>query len=320
MISHRAVFLDAGSMGEDLRLEPLTALLPKLALYPRTASDQVHERIDEARIVIVNKVKLGRTQIESAKSLELIVLAATGSDNVDIMAAADNGVTVCNVTGYSIHSVPQHALTLMLMLATRISQYAHDVKNGAWIKAAHFALLHHPISELRGKKLAIVGYGNLGRQLEKLVSPFEMDVVLCNLPGRPVKTERVNLDDALASADFISLHCPLSADTENMISRHEFERMKSGAFLINTARGQLVDEQALAQALKNREIAGAGIDVLSHEPPPADHPLLDPEIPNLILTPHNAWGSLESREQLLQGIIKNIEAFAAGKPVNVVRR
>lgn len=319
MIDYKSVFLDAGSMGEDISVLPLQRLLPELRLYAHTAADEVNKRIREARIIIVNKVKLGKSHFESAKSLELIVLAATGSDNIDIRAAADHGITVCNVKGYSIHSVPQHALTLMLMLATRISQYASDVRDGEWTKSKHFAMLNHPISELRGKTLVIVGYGSLGRQLEKLVAPFEMDVVLCNIPGRPRQTDRIEFNDALEAADFISLHCPLSDHTEKMIALPQLKRMKPTACLINTARGQLVDEQALARALKTAEIAGAGIDVLSHEPPPADHPLLDVDIPNLILTPHNAWGSLESRQQLLEGMIENIKCFASGKPVNVVR-
>jgi glycerate dehydrogenase len=319
MINDKAVFLDAGSMGEDLSLRPLAAVLPQLTLYPGTAAGEVAQRISDARIILVNKVKLGRAEFEAAKQLQLIVLAATGSDNIDIRAASDQGITVCNVTGYSIHSVPQHALTLMLMLATRISQYAADVRQGKWTDAAHFAMLNHPICELKGKNLVIVGYGSLGRQLEKLVAPFGMNVYLCNIPGRPKQPGRIEFDDALSRADFLSLHCPLSPDTNKMMSRQQFQRMKPTACLINTARGQLVDEQALAQALKTAEIAGAGIDVLSQEPPPADHPLLDPGIPNLILTPHNAWGSLESRQQLLEGMINNINCFLQGRAVNVIR-
>ena len=318
IINHQAVFLDAGSMGDDLPLTPLQTLLPRLTLYSHSGPDDVNERINDARIIIVNKVKLGYPHFSRAKKLKLIVLAATGSDNIDIRAAAEHGITVCNVKGYSIHSVPQHALTLMLMLATRLFQYATDVKDGEWTAAKHFTMLHHSITELRGKTLVIVGYGNLGRQLEKLIAPFEMNVVLCNLPGRPKRAGRIEFDEAIAKADFISLHCPLSVDTEKMIAGPEFERMKSSAFLINTARGQLVDEAALALALKSAQIAGAGIDVLSHEPPPEDHPLLDPGIPNLILTPHNAWGSLESRRQLLDGMIENIKAFSSGKAVNVI--
>ncbi len=319
LLDGQAVFLDAGSMGEDISLSPLSSLLPQLILYSHTGDDQVKQRISEAQIIIVNKVKLGQSHFESAKSLKLIVLAATGSDNIDIRAASEHGITVCNVKNYSIHSVPQHALTLMLMLATRIPKYVDDVKHGAWTKAKHFAMLNHSITELRGKTLVIVGYGSLGRQLEKLVAPFEMQIVLCNMPGRPRRADRIEFHDALAVADFISLHCPLSADTQKIISAQAFKRMKPTAFLINTARGQLVDEPALAKALKNGEIAGAGVDVLSHEPPAADHALLDPAIPNLILTPHNAWGSLESRQQLLEGMIDNIKSFAGGKAVNVVK-
>ena len=318
MINQKTVFLDAGSMGEDLSLAPLHKLLSNLTLHSHTSNDDVQQRLKAARIVLVNKVKLGKSHFEVAKDLKLIVLAATGSDNIDIKAAADHGITVCNVKGYSVNSVPQHALTLMLMLATRISQYAADVKDGHWTHAKHFAMLNHSISELKGKTLVIVGYGSLGQRLEKLVAAFEMEVVLCNIPGRPKQAGRVDFDQALACADFISLHCPLSTATDKMISTAQFKRMKSTAFLINTARGQLVDEKALAQALKNNEIAGAGIDVLSQEPPAADHPLLDADIVNLILTPHNAWGALESRQQLLEGMIENIKCFVDGNAINVV--
>ena len=318
MINQAAVFLDAGSMGDDLSLAPLQALLPQLKLHSHTHGNEIKQRIKDAQIIIVNKVKLGKVHFEAAKQLKLIVLAATGSDNIDVKAAADLGITVCNVKGYSIHSVPQHALTMMLMLATRISQYANDVKHGEWTKAKHFAMLNHPISELRGKTLVIVGYGSLGQQLEKLIAPFEMNVVLCNIPGRPKQANRLDFDLALASADFLSLHCPLSTETNKMIAQPQFERMKSSAFLINTARGQLVDETDLAQALKTAQIAGAGIDVLSQEPPGVDHPLLDAQIPNLILTPHNAWGSLESRQQLLEGMINNIKCFTGGQAINVI--
>lgn len=318
MIHDKAVFLDAGSMGHDLSLSPLESLLPNLNLYSHTAAGEVAQRISGATIILVNKVKLGRAEMESASHLRLIVLAATGSDNVDVRAASDLGITVCNVRGYSVHSVPQHALTLMLMLATRIPHYAADVSHGKWTGAAHFAMLDHPICELKGKNLLIVGYGALGRQLEKLVAPFDMNVLLCNIPGRPQQAGRIAFDEALTRADFISLHCPLSPETNKMMAMPQFQRMKSTACLVNTARGQLIDEPALANALRSAELAGAGIDVLSQEPPPADHPLLCPDIPNLILTPHNAWGSLESRRQLLEGMIGNINSFFRGKPINVI--
>ena len=319
MINHSAVFLDAGSMGDDLPLTCLNELLPNLVCYPHTSVEDVGQRIADAQIIIVNKVKLGEAQFDEAKNLKLIVLTATGSDNIDIAAAARKGITVCNVKGYSVYSVPQHALTLMLMLATRVHQYTEDVSRGHWSKANHFSLLNHPITELKDKSLAIVGYGTLGQQLEQLVKPFAMRILLCNIPGRPEQNGRIDFQQALVDADFVSLHCPLTAQTQSMIGESEFKRMKSTACLINTARGQLVDEQALASALKSGQIAGAGIDVLSQEPPPLDHPLLDHEIPNLILTPHNAWGSIESRQELLKGVVANITHFVEGQPVNVLK-
>ena len=319
MFEQKSVFLDAGSMGEDLSLQPLRSLLADLDIFDHTSADQINQRIAGAELIIVNKVKLGVEHFNTNPNLKLICLTATGSDNIDIKAAEEHGITVCNITGYSVNSVPQHALALMLMLATRVNNYVNDVRTEIWSKANHFTLLHHPIIELKGKTLGIAGYGTLGKQLHKLVEPFQMRVLLCNLPGRETMTDRLDLHRLLPEVDFLSLHCPLTSETNQMLAAEEFKLMKSTAFLVNTARGQLVDESALAQALKQGEIAGAAIDVLSEEPPPTDHPLLDPNIPNLIVTPHNAWGSIESRTKLLQILIANIKGFFQGEPQNIVR-
>ncbi len=319
VLEQKAVFLDAGSMGSDLSLDSLHSLLIDIEIYDHTKVDLVNERIADVEIIIVNKVKLGAENFKTNPNLKLICLTATGSDNVDVKAANEYGITVCNITGYSVNSVPQHALTLMLMLATRANDYIGEVRAGAWSKASHFTLLHHQIIELRGKKLGIAGYGTLGKQLHKLVEPFEMQVLLCNLPGREAKADRLDLHELLPQVDFLSLHCPLTPQTEKMLSQEEFKVMKSTAFLINTARGQLVDEVALVQALCKSDIAGAAVDVLSQEPPDFDHPLLDAKIPNLIVTPHNAWGSIESRTKLLEILIANIKGFFQGKPQNVVQ-
>ncbi len=319
MLSIKAVFLDAGTMGEDISLFPLKSLLADLDIYDHTSADRISERIADAELIIVNKVKLNADHFKTSSRLKLICLTATGSDNIDVKTANEYGITVCNITGYSANSVPQHALTLMLMLATRVNDYVSDVRAGQWSSSNHFTLLNHAIIELNGKTLGIAGYGTLGRQLQRLVEPFDMQVLLCNLPGRPVDKSRLALPELLERADFLSLHCPLTPQTHAMLGESEFKLMKSSAFLINTARGQLINESALAKALKQGEISGAAIDVLSQEPPPADHPLLDPEIPNLILTPHNAWGSIESRTKLLEILIANIKGFFDGKPQNVVK-
>ena len=319
MLNQTAVFLDAGSMGGDISLSPLIDLLPNLEIHSHTPAGDVNTRINDAEIVIVNKVKLNKSHFNSAQNLKLICLTATGSDNIDINAAKEHGITVCNIKGYSVDSVPQHALTLMLMLATQIHQYLGDIKKGRWSDADHFSLLNHPISELKGKTLGIAGYGTLGKRLEALVTPFDMKILLCNLPGRPKQSGRMDLAELLPQVDFLSLHCPLTPQTEKMLNKEQFILMKPTAFLINTARGQLVDEYALAKALLNGDIAGAGIDVLSQEPPPENHPLLNPDIPNLIVTPHNAWGSIESRDKLLNILIANITGFFNSKPQNVVQ-
>jgi len=318
MLKQAAVFLDAGSMGEDISLNSLLELLPNLNIISHTSADQVVSRLEGVEVVIVNKVNLDERHFQSAPHLKLICLTATGSDNIDINAANKRGITVCNIKGYSVDSVPQHAFTLMLMLTTQAHQYINDVKKGLWSKADHFSLLHHPITEIKGKTLGIAGYGTLGKRLEKIVEPFDMQVLLCNLPGREKQSGRLDLPELLPQVDFLSLHCPLTDQTEKMLAKDEFRLMKSSSFLINTARGQLVDEYDLAQALQNGELAGAGIDVFSQEPPPVDHPLLNPDIPNLIVTPHNAWGSIESRKKLLNILMTNIECFFLGQPQNVV--
>ncbi|MDX1804375.1 MAG: D-2-hydroxyacid dehydrogenase [Alcanivorax sp.] len=316
----QGVFLDADTLNPDqLDLSALRALLPRWQFHGRTAPEQRLARLAGCQVAITNKVVLDAEVLSQAPALRLICICATGTNNVDLAAARSCGITVCNVSGYAGASVVQHTLALMLSLATRCHQYAADVRAGEWSRAGQFCLLTHPVMELAGKTLGIIGYGHLGQGVAQVAQALGMQVrVAESLQGRDQPAGRVPLSQLLAEADVISLHCPLTTRTERLVNRSFLAQMKPGALLINTARGALVDEPALATALRSGRLGGAGLDVLSVEPPPADHPLLAADIPNLIITPHNAWISRECRQRLLDGVVDNIRQWQAGSPVNVV--
>lgn len=308
------VFLDFASLfPADLDLAPLRAVLPTLELHPQTEPSQIAARIADAEAVIVNKVALDAELIAAAPKLRLILIAATGTDNVDLAAAAARGIVVCNCRGYGTASVAQHTMALLLALATRLPDYQRAVAAGEWERSPHFCLMDFPILELKGKTLGIVGYGELGRAVGRLAEAFGMQVVPAARPGGPAKG-RTPLAKLLPRLDVLSLHCPLTPANRGLIGEPELRALPSHALLLNTARGGLVDEQALARALREGWIGGAGLDVLSAEPPPADHPLLAPDLPNLILTPHSAWGSREARQRVLEQVAENARGFLAGAP------
>ncbi|EKF75526.1 glycerate dehydrogenase [Alcanivorax hongdengensis A-11-3] len=316
----QGVFLDADTVRPDeLDLSALNALLPHWQCYRHTTPAQTVERLDGAAVVITNKVVLDADVLARAPDLKLICISATGTNNVDLAVARERGITVCNVSGYAGATVVQHTLALMLSLATRWYEYAADVRAGEWSRSPQFCLLSHPVTELAGKTLGIIGYGNLGRGVARVAEALGMRVVVAqSLQGAAEQRGRLPLTHLLAEADVVSLHCPLTAQTERLVNRSFLAQMKPGALLINTARGGLVDEPALAEALRNGHLGGAGLDVLSVEPPPADHVLLADDLPNLIITPHNAWISRECRQRLLDGVADNIRQWQAGTPVNVV--
>jgi glycerate dehydrogenase len=256
-----------------------------------------------------------------AGHLKLIAVAATGTDIIDKAAAAQCGVAVCNVPGYATQSVAQFTMALILQLASCACSYIGAVKAGAWQKSPVFSLLSYPTMELRGKKLGIVGYGNIGRMVAQMARSFGMEVLVAARPGAPpLPADRPPLDLTLREADFVSLHCPLTPETANLINQQSLSLMKPTAFLINTARGALIDEAALVSALREKRIAAAALDVLTKEPPPADHPLIRAaaELDNLLVTPHAAWSAREARERLLEEVTANIAAFFAGEPRNIV--
>lgn len=316
--SEIGVFLDWGSLGDgDVDSSSLMATLPDWRIYGSTTPREIKDRIRDAQVVVSNKVVLSADALQSARNLRLICVAATGTNNIDLPAAARHGVMVCNVPSYATASVTQHVFTLILALATRLVEYQRAIKAGRWQKSAQFCLLDYPITELAGKIMGIVGYGELGRSVARVAECFGMQVKITGRPG-VIAEGRLPLHELLSTADIVSLHCPLTRQTRNLIGVREFGLMKRSALLINTARGGIVDEQALADALRAGEIAGAGVDVLSLEPPDEGNPLLGDDIPHLLVTPHIAWASREARQRLLDTVCDNIRGFLAGNPRNLV--
>lgn len=314
------VILDADSLGpSDLNLEPLLSALPHWQQFASTRPDQITERLAQAQVVITNKVVLDAETLRALPQLQLICVAATGTNNVDLYAAKQQGIAVCNAVNYGPKSVAQHALMLMLNLATKAPAYSRAAVDGRWSRSPFFCLLDYPVMELAGKTLGILGYGVLGQQVAQLGRALGMDVLISARPDSDSVPEgRLAFESVLRTADVLSLHCPLTEANHRLINAERLAMMKPGAFLINCARGGLIDELALAAALRNGQLGGAGLDVLSQEPPPADHPLLAPDIPNLIITPHTAWASHEARQNLVNILADNVRSFLSGEAMNRV--
>lgn len=311
----KAVFLDYQSLDkQDLDFSGLEAQFDDLTLYPVTTAAEVAQRIQEADVIISNKVHINAEHMQLNPQLKLILISATGTNNVDLVHAQQQGIVVCNCQAYGTAAVAQHTLMLMLNLATSFRQYDRAVQQGDWQKADQFCLLDFPIIELAGKTLGIVGYGELGQAVAHLAKAFGMKIMIGALPNRPMVAERVVFSEMLAQVDFLSLHCPLTDETRDLLNHESLAQMKASAFVINCARGGVVNESALAEALKSGKIAGAATDVLTVEPPKQGNVLLDPSIPNLIITPHSAWGSVDARQRIVQQLVENVEAFKAGHP------
>ena len=315
----KAVFLDYESLDQhDLDLSALEASFDTLSLYPSTSQAQLLERVQHADVIISNKVIVDAATIQQCPNLKLILISATGTNNIDLIQARAQGIVVCNCQGYGTSAVAQHTLTLMLALATSLLQYDRAVQQGQWNKSPIFCLLDFPIVELEGKTLGILGYGELGQAVAKLAEAFGMKVLVGSLPNRPSDSSRIPFAALLPQVDFLSLHCPLTEDTRDLIDAKAFDAMKPSAFLINCARGGIVNEQALADALVQGKIAGAATDVLTVEPPKEGNVLLDSHLPNLIVTPHSAWGSVDARQRIVKQMVENAEAFKAGQPIRQV--
>lgn len=318
----KGVILDKSSFDKnDIALAGLEISGIEWTSYPATRAGQTLERVGSHQIVITNKIVLDRELLSHCPNLKLILIAATGADNVALDACRQQGIVVCNARHYATPAVAQHTIALILNLLTSQTRYLHDVQQGNWSDSDVFCLLDHPISETSDKILGIIGYGTLGRKVASIAEALDMRVLLCQRPGSKGAPEpgRVRFDELLERSDIISLHCPLNADTRHLFNDRAFRKMKESAILVNTARGAIIDSDALIHALENGEIAGAGIDVLDLEPPPPDHPLLQIRRPNLLITPHNAWGSRETRQRLVDALSANLVGWLNGRPVNVVR-
>jgi glycerate dehydrogenase len=309
-----AVLLDFATLGPNVDTRSLDELVAA-RYFDYSACEELRERLMGAEIAILNKVKLDRDAIAGATELKLIVLTATGTDNVDCAAARERGIGVANVRDYCSAAVAQHVFALILGLTHHVGGYDMLARSGAWQQSRSFALFDYPIRELAGRTLGVVGFGSLGQAVAHLGRCLGMEVLVSARPGgddEAPEDERVPFATVLREADVLTLHCPLTRDTQHMIGAVQLKQMKPDALLINTARGGLIDGTALAAALRNGEIAGAGIDVLPVEPPPRDEPLLERGIPNLIVTPHIAWSAREARQRALEQVAENIASFLAG--------
>jgi glycerate dehydrogenase len=287
--------------------------------FGETSLDQVVERLAPATIAICNKFPLRTETLSQLPKLRLIAVAATGVDNVDLAYCRSHDIAVCNTRGYAVNSLPEHALMLMLALRRNLIAYRNDVRAGRWHEAKQFCLLDHRIGDLRGATLGIVGFGKLGKSMAQLGRAIGMELLIAeHKDANVVRDGRVGFHEVLRQSDVLSLHCPLTPETNNLISAAELAQMKPDAILINTARGGLIDDRALIEALRNGRLAGAGIDVLRNEPPRDGNPLLEVDLPNLIVTPHNAWASRQAMETLADQLIDNLDAFVRGSPQNLV--
>jgi len=315
-MKHTIVFLDRNSLIADMRVP---SFAHEWIDHGQTRSEEIVARLQNASIVISNKVKLSGDILAQAPGVKMIAVSATGTDNVDLVYCRAHGIVVSNIRGYAVHTVPEHAFMMMLALRRNLLGWREDVRAGLWQQTDQFCLFTRPVNDLHGSTLGLVGYGSLGHGMQKLAEAFGMTVrVAEHRNAATVRDGYTAFDTVLGEADVISLHTPLTAETRHMIAAREFGLMKSTAILINTARGNLVDESALIDALKSGRIAGAGFDVLSVEPPHDGNPLLDLDLPNFILTPHVAWSSREAMQTLADQVVDNIEAFVAGTPRNVV--
>lgn len=275
--------------------------------------------LEQATIAIVNKTPLGAATLALLPRLRMISVAATGTDNIDIAAARARGIVVSNVRGYAEHTVPEHTFCLILALRRSLLAWREDVKRGLWQRSERFCLSGHPVLDLHGSTLGIFGEGSIGQGVARLARAFGMEVLFADhAPPKAPDVQFTALDEVLRRSDVVSLHLPLTPATRNFIGAAELAKMKPGALLINTGRGGLVDEQALAQALRSGTIAGAGFDVLSVEPPGDGNPLLELDMPNFILTPHVAWAGRQAQQALADQAIDNVEAFVRGAPRNVI--
>jgi len=315
----KIVFLDRATIPKHIELPPL-AIEHEWQEYDFTESEQVFERLYNADIVIANKVVLSADVLAQLPQIKLIAVSATGVNNVDIEYCKANNIAVCNVQGYATRSVPEHVVSMMFSLRRNLMGYHHDIAAGEWQRNKQFCFFTHPIGDIAGSTMGIIGSGGLGQATAQLAKALGMDVIFAERKGEHnCRDGYLPFESVIQQADVISLHCPLTEQTRHLISDRELAMMKPNTLLINAGRGGLVDELALVDALKQRQIAGAGVDVFTQEPADIDNPLLaNMDLPNLLLTPHVAWGSDSAISQLAKILMNNIEAFVAGTEQNRV--
>lgn len=310
------VFLERGAIEATVRRP---SFAHTWAEHDRVAPAEVAALLREATIAVVNKAPLPEAILPQLGRLRLVAVSATGTDNIDVAACCARGIVVSNIRNYAVHTVPEHAFALILALRRSLVAYRDDVARGLWHKSEQFCLSGHPIRDLHGSTIGIFGEGAIGQGVAQIASGFGMRVLFADhAPPKADGVQFTPVDTVLRESDVITLHLPLTPQTRNLIGARELAAMKPGALLINTARGGLVDEHALADALRKGPIGGAGFDVLSVEPPRGGNPLLELELPNLIVTPHVAWSSREAMQALADQLIDNVEAFVRGAPRNVV--
>jgi glycerate dehydrogenase len=315
-MSQHVVFLERQSVKANVRRPDCAATYTE---YDKTAPEQVVERLRTATVAIINKVVLRDATLAQLPRLKLIAMAATGYDCIEVDACRRRGIALANIRNYAVHTVPEHVFALVLALRRNLLAYRHDVEQGAWQRSEQFCFLTHPIGDLFGATIGIIGEGAIGQGTAAIARGFGMKVLFADHePPKAAGVEFTPMEQVLETADVLSLHAPLTPGTRNMIGIEQFRRMKRTALVINTARGGLVDERALIQALDQGLIAGAGFDVLTVEPPRQGNPLLDVRRHNFILTPHVAWASDGAMQFLADQLIDNIDAWAAGKPQNLV--
>jgi len=312
----RIVFLEANTIRAEFRRP---SFAHEWIGYSESALDQVAERVHEATIVISNKLSLGEPQLAAAARVKLIAIAATGSDCIDLDYCRARGIAVCNVRGYAVNAVPEHVMMMVLALRRNLLRFREDVRRGLWNESKQFCLLTHELNDIRNSTMGIIGYGAIGRSMARLGEALGMRVVVSERKGAAdIRAGRASFAETLRASDVLTLHCPLTSETKDLIGHREFQMMKRSALLINTARGALIDDTALIQALQSGLISGAGLDVLRDEPPANGNLLLDLQLPNLIVTPHVAWASNEAVQTLADQVIDNIEGFVAGQPQNLL--
>lgn len=300
----KAVLLDVNTINPgDLSWDKLAAMCDSFTFYNKTSPDLVVERIADSDLLFTSKIQITRSVMEQAPNLKYIGLTATGYNNVDVKAAADFGIAVTNVPAYATDAVAQHTIALILELSNGVGLHNESVQNGEWEKSTDFCYWRRPINLLAGKSIGIIGYGQIGQKVAQIAEAFGMNVNVYSKDRQ-----------AAVESDFVSLHCPLTEDNRHMVNAEFLSAMKPGSILINTARGALVDEAALAASLKSGHLAGAGLDVLENEPPHHDCPLIGLE--NCIITPHNAWAPKEMREKVIDVLAENLASWIDGGTLN----